>query len=36
MRDFINGPNGQSKQSVSDSERNESDRAQSPLVGKTV
>ncbi|XP_028773738.1 afadin- and alpha-actinin-binding protein isoform X1 [Neltuma alba] len=35
MRDFINAPNGQSKQSVNDNERAESDPSQSPLVGRT-
>ncbi|KAF7806631.1 afadin- and alpha-actinin-binding protein [Senna tora] len=35
MRDFINGPNGQSKQSVMTNERAESDPSQSPLVGGT-
>ncbi|KAK7265256.1 hypothetical protein RJT34_32874 [Clitoria ternatea] len=35
MRDFLNAPNGLSKQSPTGSERAESDPSQSPLVGRT-
>ncbi|KAI4344412.1 hypothetical protein L6164_011643 [Bauhinia variegata] len=35
MRDFLNAPNGQTKQSLSTNERVESDPSHSPLVGKT-
>ena len=36
MRDFINHPNGQSKQSLAANERVETDHTQSPLGGRTV
>lgn len=36
MRDFINAPNGLSKQSLAANERVETDPSQSPLGGKTV
>lgn len=36
MRDFINAPNGQSKQSLAANERVETDHTQSPLGGRTV
>lgn len=36
MRDFINAPNGSSKQSIPVNERLETDPSQSPLGGRTV
>lgn len=36
MRDFINAPNGLSKQSLAVNERVETDPARSPFGGKTV
>ncbi len=36
MRDFINAPNGLSKQALAVNERVESDPSQSPLGGRTV
>lgn len=36
MRDFINAPNGLSKQSLAANERVDTDPSQSPLGGKTV
>lgn len=36
MRDFINAPNGQSKQSLAANERVETEHTQSPLGGRTV
>lgn len=36
MRDFLNAPNGSSKQSLPVNERLESDSSHSPLGGKTV
>lgn len=36
MRDFINAPNGSSKQSMAVNERLETDPSQSPLGGRTV
>lgn len=36
MRDFLNAPNGSSKQSLAVNGRGEADITQSPLGGKTV
>ena len=36
MRDFLNAPDGLSKQSITSNERVESDPSRSPLVGGTV
>lgn len=36
MRDFLNAPNGSSKQSMAVNERLETDPTQSPLGGRTV
>ena len=36
MREFLNAPNGPSKQSPTPNERAESDPLRSPLVGRTV
>lgn len=36
MRDFLNAPNGSSKQSLPVNERLDSDSSHSPLGGKTV
>lgn len=36
MRDFLNAPNGLSKQSLAVNEREDTDPSQSPLGGKTV
>lgn len=36
MRDFINAPNGSTKQSLAVNEKLEADPSQSPLGGRTV